>query len=86
MDLRDLRANSDYILANLSCRLMREKKVKNEDGHIEITDNGVFRFIQVDQIYDFTVDDEKQDKLLREFFNAASLILLASSQCKMRIL
>lgn len=68
LDLTDFRANLDYVLPNLGCRLVQDKKVIDGSGRIEIADNGTFRFIRQEQIFEFTVDNAGQDKFLRNYF------------------
>lgn len=68
LDLMDLRTNPDYVLPNLSCRLVRDQKVRDGSGRIELADNGTFRFIMQEQIFEFTVNNDGQDKFLRDCF------------------
>ena len=69
VDLKEFPANSDYVIENLLCRLYEESfPNNNENGIIELNDNGTFKFVQNDESYDFTADNPEQDILLRNFF------------------
>lgn len=90
LDLTELRTNPDYVLHNIGCRLMRDKRITNGSGRIELADNGSFRFIRKDKIREYTVDEftvenESHDKLLREYFkrgfvNLAQVIPMQNSE------
>ena len=85
LDLTELRTNPDYVLPNLGCRLVRDQKIRDGSGRIELTDNGAFRFIRQEQIFEFTVDNDGQDKFLRDcfqrgFVNLAQVIPMQSGE------
>ena len=69
INLKEFRTNSDYVINDLLCRRIKDNSPNdNENGVIELRDNGTFQFVQNVQTFDFTAENSEQDKLLREYF------------------
>ena len=66
MKLIDFKTNEDFTFSDLRCKLRISKKILSDSGRIQLTGNNEYKLLMGDAVYDFTVLDENDSRILSD--------------------
>lgn len=66
MKLIDFKTNEEFTFLDLRCKLLISKKILNDSGRIQLMEEKRYKLIVGDYIYEFTVLDEQDARMLAD--------------------